>query len=237
MDDINRDTRRNFLFGLAAAGTGLTLIPNLIHAKTEVKKDKNEIGAVEDLMREHGGLNRVLLIYEEGIKRLNSRKDFDLSILKQSAEIIKTFIENYHEKLEEEYIFPKMRKEKKLVALVDTLEIQHKAGRQLTIVIEKLSIQSSLKNESDKIKLKNTLESFIKMYRPHESREDTVLFPEFHESMTEKEYDKMGDLFEDREQKLFGKDGFNLILHQIEALEKSFDIYDLNLFTPMLPVS
>jgi hypothetical protein len=37
------------------------------------------------------------------------------------------------------------------------------------------------------------------MYRPHESREDTVLFPAIRSLMTAKEYDDLGEQFEDRE--------------------------------------
>ena len=71
------------------------------------------------------------------------------------------------------------------------------------------------------------------MYRPHESREDTILFPAFHESMSEKEYDQLGEKFEGREHQLFGKAGFEGVIKQIEELEKMFGIYDLVQFTPV----
>jgi hemerythrin-like domain-containing protein len=77
--------------------------------------------------------------------------------------------------------------------------------------------------------------AFIRMYRPHESREDTILFPAFHESMNEKEYDEYGETFEDREHKLFGKEGFEGVVKRIEELEKSFGLYDLSQFTPVNP--
>ena len=224
------DKRREFLISSAALGAGL-LLPNFAVSKNDNDK-KEDVGPAEDLMREHGALNRILLIYEEGLKRLNTKKDFDVSVLNRSAKIIKDFIENYHEKLEEEFIFPRMRKTGKLSDLVDTLDTQHKAGRKLTALIEQLTLQKTLKSDSDKNKLKKSMESFITMYRPHESREDTVLFPEFHEMLSEKEYDKLGEQFEDREHKLFGKDGFKDIVRQIEEIEKAFDLYDLTQFTP-----
>lgn len=220
------DKRREFLISSGVLGAGL-LLSNSVFAKEEA-----EVGPAEDLMREHGALNRILLIYEEGLKRLSTKKDFDISVLNKSANLIKTFIENYHEKLEEEFIFPRMKKAGKLLDLVDTLGAQHKAGRKATAVIEQLTLQKTLKVESDTLKLKKSIEAFIVMYRPHESREDTVLFPTFHEILSEKEYDKLGEQFEDREHKLFGKDGFKDIVKQIEELEKAYDIYDLSKFTP-----
>lgn len=218
--------RRHFLITTAAISTAL-LTPTMTFAKEE-----EEVGPAEDLMREHGGLNRILLIYEEGLRRVNSKKDVDLSVVKSSATIIRTFIEDYHEKLEEEFIFPRMRKAKKLVELVDTLETQHQAGRKLTATIEQLAVQKNLKSHDDTLKLTSAMSQFITMYRPHESREDTVLFPAFHKMLSEKEYDKLGEQFEDREHKLFGKEGFDGVIDKITELEKKYDIYDLSKFTP-----
>ncbi len=234
MEIEKQNSRRNFLFNAAAASTSTLFLIDPSIAKAAEKKEATEVGPAEDLMREHGGLNRILLIYEEGLRRIQGKKDFDPGVLKKSAELIRSFIENYHERLEEQFIFPRMRKQKTLIELVDTLEAQHKAGRTLTATIEKLSVPGTFKSDSDKEKLVSSLEMFIRMYRPHESREDTILFPAFHESMTEKDYDKLGDQFEDQEHKLFGKEGFEGVVVQIGELEKTFGIYDLAQFTPKI---
>ncbi len=73
------------------------------------------------------------------------------------------------------------------------------------------------------------------MYRPHAAREDTVLLPALHEIMTVKEYDVMGDEFEDREHELFGKGGFERIVGEVAELEKALGIEDLAQFTPSVP--
>jgi hemerythrin-like domain-containing protein len=229
MDTRACSDRRTFLVGTVVGASSLLLQGQIGLAKEEKEED---VGPAEDLMREHGGLNRILLIYEEGLRRIKGNLDVQPDVLKKSATIIRTFIENYHEKLEEEFIFPRMKKSGKLVPLVEVLEKQHKAGRKLTGTIEKLATQTSIKVESDRQKLIYALESFIRMYRPHESREDTILFPEFHKMMSEKEYDKLGEQFEDREHKLFGKEGFEGVVVQIENLEKAYDIHDLSKFTP-----
>ncbi len=58
--------------------------------------------APEDLMREHGVLKRVLLIYEEGIRRIDAKQDLPPESIRNGAEIIRTFIEDYHGKLEKD---------------------------------------------------------------------------------------------------------------------------------------
>ena len=65
-----------------------------------------DIAPPEDLMREHGVLNRILLIYEECLQRIGGQKNLDPAPLAGSAKIIRTFIEDYHEKLEEDQLFP-----------------------------------------------------------------------------------------------------------------------------------
>jgi hypothetical protein len=70
------------------------------------------------------------------------------------------------------------------------------------------------------------------MYRPHEAREDTVLFPAFRTIVSPHEYDALGEQFEKKEDELFGEDGFFKVVDQIADLEKRLGIYDLSQFGP-----
>ena len=64
--------------------------------------------------------------------RIRSRQDFPPQAVTDGATIIRKFIEEYHEKVEEDHLFPRFRKAGKLVSLVDTLLKQHQAGRRIT---------------------------------------------------------------------------------------------------------
>src|SRR5262249_44780728 len=77
-----------------------------------------------------------------------------------------------------------------------------------------------------------TMRQFARMYRPHEAREDTVVFPAFRKIVGEKEYDKLGEMFEEVEHKLFGKQGFEGIVDEVARLEHALAIDDLAQFTP-----
>jgi hemerythrin-like domain-containing protein len=229
-------TRRSFLRQAPIVGAGL-LAPL---ASARQKSDDNDkakgdegISPAEDLMREHGVLNRILLIYDHHVQLLEKKRPFDGSILVNAADIVRHFVEEYHEKLEEDFLFPRFRKAKKLVALVDTLQAQHKAGRDLTAEIRELGATASLKYVStDSEKLADALRAFLRMYRPHEAREDTVLFPAFRSIVSPHEYASLGDDFEKKEDELFGEDGFFKIVDQVVALEKRLGIYELAQFTP-----
>jgi hemerythrin-like domain-containing protein len=222
--------RRTFLVGTSALMTS-SLIQPLSSLAAQAKGTKKaepeeEVSTNEDLMREHGVLNRVLLIYDESIRRISAKDKFDTTVITKSAELIKRFIEDYHEKLEENYLFPRFEKAGKLVDLVKTLRAQHVAGRNATA-----SILASVKT-GDLDTASKSMAAFVRMYRPHEAREDTVLFPALHDIVSRHEYDAMGEQFEGIERKTFGGDGFDMAVDQVTALEKQLGIFDLAQFTP-----
>jgi hemerythrin-like domain-containing protein len=216
--------RRACLVALPAAGFGLA-------GGWAVGAEEEDVAPAEDLMREHGVLKRVLLVYGEVGERIAAKRAFPPEAVVKAAQIIRTFIEDYHEKLEEEHLFPRFRKQGKLVDLVDVLEAQHKAGRRVTQRILAL-VAAGLKGEAPKQELAEALRQFVRMYAPHEAREDTVLFPALHEIMSAHEYGALGEDFEKKEHQLFGKEGFEGMVDRIAAIEKELGIYDLRQFTP-----
>lgn len=204
--------------------TGALLLPATAWAKKEEKDE--EVTPLEDLMREHGILNRVLLIYDESIRRLGAGRELPKESVGAAARLIQRFIEGYHEKNEEEFIFPRLEKAGKQVDLVKTLRTQHAAGRTVTQEILKLSAGG------DKARLADRLGAFNRMYRPHEAREDTVLFPAFRPLVGAKEYDELGERMEAAEHKAVGEGGFEKAVDEVAQLERALGIYDLQQFTP-----
>ncbi|HKW98320.1 MAG TPA: hemerythrin domain-containing protein [Bryobacteraceae bacterium] len=223
-------TRRAVLVSTFSAGAALAQKKS-DPAKSQSGEGEEDVSPTEDLMREHGLLNRVLLLYEDSLGKLGGNDKPDPGVIAGGAGIIHRFIEDYHEKLEENYLFPRFEKAGKLTDLVHVLKQQHEAGRRITREIERLA-SSALGNASDRDRLKASLASFIHMYRPHEAREDTVLFPALHHIISRHEWDSLGEDFEKREHELFGKDGFEGMVEKVAGLEKSAGIYDLAQFTP-----
>ena len=146
--------------------------------------------------------------------------------------IIQRFIEGYHERLEEEHLFPRFEKAGRLVDLVRTLREQHQAGRGVTAKILALTAAGGARDAAARKSLSDQLRRFNRMYRPHEAREDTVLFPALHDLVSAADYDRLGDQFEDKEHELFGALGFETIVDEVAGLERALAIDDLAQFTP-----
>src|SRR5580698_10078412 len=70
----------------------------------------DEVTPVEDLMREHGVLRRVMYLYDETIARIAENREVPADAVAACAAIVRRVIEDYHEKLEENFLFPRFEK-------------------------------------------------------------------------------------------------------------------------------
>ncbi|GAB6278138.1 MAG: hemerythrin domain-containing protein [Lentimicrobium sp.] len=226
------NNRRAFLKKGIALGTIAVIAGTGLISSCNEEGEEEEVTPSEDLMREHGVLNRILLVYDTCKLHLINKESFDLAVLNNSAQIIRIFIEDYHEKLEEDYLFPLFEKANLLTDLVQVLRSQHNAGRILTDQIIQFGKMNSLADANEGQKLIKLLGDFNRMYRPHESREDTVLFPAIRKIVSRNEYFALGEDFEHKEHELFGEDGFDTMVERVATIEKQLGIYDLSQFTP-----
>ena len=234
-------SRRGFVSLAGLTGAGI-VAPKWVAAQqgegsasaksTEPGPEEEDVAPPEDLMREHGVLKRVLLIYDEAIRRIDAKQPLSPDPIKNSAQIIRSFIEDYHEKLEEDYLFPRFDKAGKLTDLTGVLRTQHQAGRRLTDQITQLATAASLKDASSASRLRDAMRQFNRMYAPHEAREDTVLFPALRGIVSKNEFAALGEDFEKKEHQLFGEDGFEKMVDRVASIEKALGIYDLAQFTP-----
>jgi hemerythrin-like domain-containing protein len=215
---------------LAASACGAAQTDARAAAKTTDARAEEEVSANEDLMREHGVLDRLLLVYEAGLAR-PAQDPQAIAAIHRAADLVSTFIEQYHEKLEEDFIFPLLEKARRHPAEIGILKDQHLVGRQVTQTILRLTAGSTA---SDHEALSQSIQAFIRMYRPHAAREDTIIFPTLHEVVTPSQLADLGERFEDVEHERFGKEGFESILRQVEDLERTLGTHELSQFTPVV---
>lgn len=206
--------------------------PSQLFAQAGKEDCASRVSPPEDLMREHGILRRILLIYEESVRRIEAGEELPLESLAEASRITRSFVENYHEVLEEDFLFPRFKKAGRLTDLVDVLIQQHNAGRRLTDATMRLADSRTLKSPGDRLRLSASLKQYVSMYRPHAAREDSVLFPALRGVVSPKEFDALGERFERREEDLFGYTGFFRIADQVAEIEKRLGILDLSRFTP-----
>ena len=235
MSDRGRG-RREFLAGIV--GTGVVVVADGARAAPaahgKAKEGGDDIPPTEDLMREHGVLRRVLLVYDEAVRRLATDDATAVGVVAGAAGLVRRFVEGYHEKLEEDFVLPKMEKAGKLVELAKVIRAQHAAGRRLTDAIASAAQAATGKAASAEQRraIVIPIQSFTRMYTAHAAWEDTELFPAYRALFTEAELDRLGERFEEQEHKLLGSAGFEGSLKEVGDLETALGIHDLAAFTP-----
>lgn len=189
-----------------------------------------------DLMQEHGVLKRVLLIYQTSLSGLQAGsgplESRFVSAIHNGALIIHDFIEAFHEALEEGYVFPALRDAGQLVSTVDTLLLQHARGRERTQVILANATQTAMADPVIRNQVSDAVDSFVRMYQPHEAREDTVVFPAFRALLGARRLEELAATFGHLQQEQLGSNAFADAVNQVAAIEQSLGIYELTQFTP-----
>jgi hemerythrin-like domain-containing protein len=237
-DRKRRDILRNTAaLAMAAAAAGVSGSLLVLPASAKGEEKEPEVTATEDLMREHGVIRRALLVYFETVPKLRQNpSSVDPAALRQTAQLFRTFGEDYHERmLEEQHIFPLVRKQgEELQRYADILTQQHNRGREITDYV--LAVTNGSKIAAAHAEpLAQVFESFVLMYQNHAAREDTIVFPAWKKNFSNKQLDEISDQFEDIEHKMFGKDGFEDAEKKISSIEGMLGFADLSQFTPPPP--
>ena len=193
----------------------------------------------DDLMREHGVLKRVLLCYRAMTSQVQAGHPLTAAHVQDAALIIHDFIEGFHEGLEEGYVFPRLRQAGQITGTVSTLLVQHARGRVITqyLLAQAAPVTTGpggTLSADTSAKVSGAMQAFVRMYEPHEAREDTVIFPAFRKIVPAREFADLGQHFADLEHQQFGGDEFTAMVGRITAIEQALGIYDLNQFTPQV---
>lgn len=85
--------------------------------------------------------------------------------------------------------------------------------------------------DKSKSQLADILENLVKMYTAHSTREDTVVFVAWRESLSDEEFKAVEQTFKDAEQQAFKEDGFDYAIKIIEKIEKELGYSDISQFT------
>jgi hemerythrin-like domain-containing protein len=226
------ESRRGFV--KAAALGGAAAMIGCARREQERECDEAEHGEAvitpgEDLMREHGVLERLLVVWSEVDAPLRRGDALDTSALLGSLQLVQRFVEQYHERLEEDLVFPQLENAGREVELVRTLRQQHEIGRGITREVSGLLAREL--DASARARVADRLGAYTRMYLAHASREDTIVFPLLREIVGPR-YAELGEELERREQRIVGEGGFERAVAEAGRIERSLGVEPLTRFTP-----
>ncbi len=146
------------------------------------------LGAGAGLMREHGVLNRILLVYEESIRRLGAERETLRSRRSprpptSSGASSRTTTRSSRRR----FLFPRFEKAGKLADVWRSFVGNIRAGSDADRTIDRSPPRGLHRRTPIAAARRDDAAIFIRMYRPHEAREDTVLFPSLRETSSDAE--------------------------------------------------
>ncbi|MGW5820330.1 hemerythrin domain-containing protein [Streptomyces noursei] len=194
------------------------------------------MGAPESLMKDHGLLNRILLVYKNLLERYQKSPDEPLHSdeLSVAANLMLRYIHGYHEEMEEKFIFLRLKREHLLTPLIDVLWRQHWGGKTLTLRLV-AATAAARRHEVGAQRVQRDMAAFVRMYEPHEAREDTVVFPAWRDLVSDREFDVVREKMDAVQERVLGERGFAGALSEISAVERSLGIFRLAQYTPNVP--
>jgi hemerythrin-like domain-containing protein len=195
------------------------------------RKKATRAQPAESLLLAHGLAERVMLVYDRVVKGWKLERDADVDLVRNTAQIARDSIAGCHERDEERWLFPLFREEGYVESLVDALEEQHAAGRQVTDKILELASPGRIRNETQMNMLMTLCRSYVFMYRPHLSRENSELFPKLSHIAPPETVADIARRMEESTQDALGGDGFAGPLRELAEIEQSLDINDLRGYT------
>ncbi|PRZ44070.1 hemerythrin-like domain-containing protein [Antricoccus suffuscus] len=222
--------RRSLILGGAGLviGAGVAEETNAV-ARTPPPTEPNIPSPGEELMVEHGLLKRVLLAYRAAGDQLAAGQTPPAKAIIEAAQLISTYVESFHEGLEEAYVFPRVRQHHN--DLVKTLLAQHDRGRHLTASIL-LAAGDDLSSAPIRDSLRADMAKFVRMYEPHEAWEDTVIYPALRTLTTQRTLDQLAERFAELENKQYGDHALAQMIDRVSGIEEQLGIADLSAFTP-----
>lgn len=213
--------RRKFLsYVPTAAALGGVLVAGSANASG---KDSISIGAIETLSRGHGLLGRAMIIYDVIRERLGKGHSIEPESILKTADVFHSYLEEFHEKTEEKYVFASMEKAKLCFDSIQELKVQHGTGFELNKRISSLAKDGKLGPE-----LAGYLGDFNSMYRHHMAWEDTVIFPAFDDLEGSKNITSLAAEVAADEKKILGGSGFESFVKQLADVEKRLGIFELS---------
>lgn len=157
------------------------------------------------LMIEHRLIERMIVLIDYEMKRIQREKTLDLPFIDILIDFIKTYADRTHHGKEEEILFRDCYKKHLSVddrKMMDDLIEEHKYGRKMVRELVELK-ERQMQGDNLQIDLViDKLEGLVNFYPKHIQKEDDFFFPESEKYFSSEELEQMLEEFLEFDQKM-----------------------------------
>lgn len=164
---------------------------------------------IETLSNEHGLIRQYLDILSIGVEKIEEGQQPSEAFFEKAVEFARVFTDHYHHFKEEHVLFVQLAQKKRgeVDAQLEALRYEHERGRSLVTGIE-TSVPGFVANDPVKTgELLENMAAYVSLLRHHIHVEDHVFYPMAARTLTEQEFEMLGQEFEKQNEK-HGPDTF-----------------------------
>lgn len=162
--------------------------------------------AVRIIKEEHVAISAVLFSLRFLVRRVESEGgNPDFRLLRAMMDYIVDFPERLHHPKENEYLFRRVReREPAAAALIDELEAEHARGDRLIDELKAALLRYEREGHSAFPEFKRAVDDYADFHWDHMRKEEDHLLPLAEKSLTEEDWDAVGEAFRLNDNPLFG---------------------------------
>ncbi len=223
---MERLNRRGFFAAAGLAGLGT------LGLRTAAAGEATSPGAVgEQLMVEHGVVQRLMTVFEECADRLEAGRDVPPGAIVNAGALIDEFVEAHHEEFEQGHVYPLFGTNPDLAPLIGVLVRQHAVGRRLAGRAIFFAGKGDLTAPPVGKPLARICRGYARMYRAHAAHEDTRLFSHLRGAVSKSRFDELGARLVESRQRHIGAADLGGILERLTEIEGTLGLEELDHFT------
>jgi indolepyruvate ferredoxin oxidoreductase, beta subunit len=177
------------------------------------------MGPIEELRQEHGAVMKVFSILQEISGKLEKRESQALDAFRRVLEFLQVFVDQCHHAKEEEFLFPALKKaQSRNRSLIEELVSEHEQGRIMIRAMKASVGENNRKQDASLGALVGTIEEYLRIFRNHIRKENSLLFPEARDLLPAINQERMSLEFQKLEQERIGEGRHQSFHRMIEEL-------------------
>lgn len=179
--------------------------------------------ATEALKKDHRVIEKMIDILEKVSHKIDNGEDVPADILKNSADFIRNFADNYHHGKEEDLLFKKMEEKGFPIegGPVGVMLIEHDEGRGYARAMAEAAEQYAAGDSGAKKIFADNARNYGSLLLPHIQKEDGILYMMANNLIPEDAQQELLGIFNMVEKEKLGENGRQRYVDLVDEIEKA----------------
>ena len=161
--------------------------------------------ALRIIKEEHTAIAAVLYSLQYVVRKIDEGEQPDFRLLHAMLDYIVEYPERWHHPKEDRFLFKILReRSREAVPIIETLEAEHVLGNELIKDLTQALMRYERGEQTEFAGFKSAVDTYADFHWKHMSKEEDVLLPLAEKSLSDADWDHIGEAFRENDNPLFG---------------------------------